>query len=198
MKIRIESDFDDFYDYLSDSNETELIYKRFTKDRMNRIKSLKYLQKYRIETLEIKQPYEFLGEATEVEIYTDQNSHGTKGKRIVKLDDAIRNYYNYPASIVTKPDDGMLYKYLQIGSRRFQMTIDLENKTPKSLVENKSEFSDNFMFPIYSIDYEIINSEYIAVDFMNIVKLNDIGVNYFMKPEEVIGEIYKFYKEGRG
>lgn len=53
MKIRIESDFDDFYDYLSDSNETELIYKRFTKDRMNRIKSLKYLQKYRIETLEI-------------------------------------------------------------------------------------------------------------------------------------------------
>ena len=54
------------------------------------------------------------------------------------------------------------------------------------------------MFPIYSIDYEIINSEYIAVDFMNIVKLNDIGVNYFMKPEEVIGEIYKFYKEGRG
>ena len=197
-KIKIESDFEDYYDFLSNENEDEVIgvYRRY-KCTEPRGKLLKCLRDKGIQTIELRAAREFGAEADKLVVYTNPTLHGSLGKMVMRRDEAKLMYSNNLAAKFYEEADGVTIKYLQIGSRRFRVTMrtwepeDLSGGIVEDIEELDRGYNYLIQEPIFSIDYISDGTKMIAIDFNKPQRLEGLGIIGVMTPEEVIEEIKK-------
>jgi len=195
----IKSDFTDYYGTLSE--KSGIIYNRKISDCKQRGADLAYLRKLGIKTLELKQVSSFSYFDDKLVVYTDPKKHNGLGKKICTYDEAMSMYSNYLACKYIEKKDGLTIKYLQVGKRRFTLTFkeDMSSTllTSEFLKEgrliniNEAESAYNRLIglPIFSIDYISDGVDMIATDFNEVQNLERLGMNRYLKSEEVINEI---------
>jgi len=129
-------------------------------------------------------------------VYTDPKRHEHKGKSIMRLEEARHMYPNSLASKLYKDAD-ITIKYLVIGELRYSVVIknnDIYSMKNKEVTRiDRLEDSEDRLFemPIYSIDYITIGGQMVAIDFNRVQKLSNLGIQEYLKPEEVIENIYR-------
>ena len=196
-KLKIESDFIDYYDILSSDN-TNIVYKRFNKDREQRARDLKFLRNLGIKTLELKQVNQFVRDGNPIVVYTNPKEHNGLGKEVMSIDKAIVSYGNCTASQYLKPDNGYTLKYLQIGRYRyaiyFKKDVNEISLSPGQLVDVakiEPEYNRMIGLPIYSIDYISHNGNMIATDFNCVENLSSLGLQDIISEDDIINEIVR-------
>ena len=193
-RICIQSDFNDYYDILSD-DKSALVYKRYMCDCKQRGTDLKYLRSIGIKTIELKQVSQFSSLDGNIVVYTDPKGHNGNGKKIMNVNEAMLNYSNCLASKYYETEDNFTIKYLQIGKRRFTLCfkkIDKLSLSPGILVdikESSNEYNRLIGLPIFSIDYISNNNEMIATDFNEVQNLSSIGMQNYISPDNIMTEI---------
>jgi len=188
--IKILSDYTDYYDKCSNDNAS-MIYKRFMKDSMQRGKALNTLRKLNIKTIETKSVKDLFPFAEYLVVYTNPNGHNGTGKRVVRADEAIKEYANYLSSVY-HDDCDLSVKYLHIGKKRIvlQYKKNEEFSLDKGDLIDVSMAADDFNYdikiPIFSIDYIIVNDIMVATDFNEVENLKLLGIDKYCEEHEVI------------
>lgn len=194
--MKIISDFRDYYDEYFNENAS-VVYERVRKG-MGRGKELKVLQSLGIPTIEIKAVSEFDIRNSHLVVYLNPLKHDYQGKRIVEYGEAQLMYENNLASRFVEEANGITFKYLQIGTRRFR--VYMKNEEPLELKKGKvieiqeiqsagkQKFSGS---PIFSIDYINIGGEMVAIDFNEVQHLGELGMESVLNKKEVTEEILK-------
>lgn len=194
-KLKIESDFHDFYDYLS-SSDASVTYKRYTSRNLPRDKVFKQLQRLSVRTVPFGRVRELASSYEKLVVYTDITKHGMEGKVVLNSDEALLLYPGKLASAYLKTMP-LTYKVLVIGTNIFRVIIE-DNVFPfirgevKSIEKARSRYEGIVREPIFSIDYVPTNSGLLAVDFNVIEHLGNLGVQHLITAEEIIEEIYNF------
>lgn len=193
LGIRIESDFSDYYDCKGNSDSIG-VYRRYTSSD-SRAKILRWLRGKDIKTVDIKAVKEFDNSNSKLVVYNNSSLHGFKGKSVMDIEEARELYPNLPASKFYEEANGETIKVLQIGSRRFRMTLKnedlhlLKEGRVTDIIELTPQLNYGIMEPIFSIDYIFNGVDMLAVDFNKVQKLDTLGIQDIMTPEEVINEI---------
>lgn len=189
--ILINSDFTDFYDYLSSGNGVE--YKR-SKFGGGRGRELSLLRQQGIKTIETKPVSKFDSSAEKLLIYTDVNMHDKMGKVILRKAEADLMYHNKLASQLMENSWKTTYKLVYVGKRRFRLVLEsyepLGEEYVVSIEEMQSSYSMTMGKPIFSIDYINTDAGLLAIDLNSSENLGKLGIERFMKAEDVVGEIY--------
>lgn len=191
--ICIKSDFTDYYDNLQDSNSI-LTYNRYLSECKQRGTALKYVRSLGLKTLEIKPVNKYISLDGNILVYTNPKLHNGEGKKIMTVDEAIQSYNNCIASKFYENATNTV-KFLQIGKRRFTLyfekdnPFDLSNGKLVDIRESISEYNRLIGLPILSIDYIDVNGEMIATDFNEVENLEKLGLQEFLRPEDIIKEI---------
>lgn len=193
LGIKIESNFSDYYDSKA-SVESIGVYKRYT-DNDSRAKILRWLREQGIKTVDIKAVREFDNSVDNLVVYTNSSLHESKGKSVIELREARIMYPNMPASKFYSEANGETLKVLQVGSRRFRITLkqteeySLNEGEVVDIKELSPQLNYGIMEPIFSIDYISDGIDMLAVDFNRVQRLDTLGIQNIMTPEEVIDEI---------
>ena len=191
--LKIRSDFTDYYDAPcsaegSVSKSKEVIYERYRINR-TRIADLRELKFLGIRTLDIKPVSKvLLNRDDRVCVYTDLNSHGRDGVISVTYNEAVEMYHNRLCSTVNWLGYGYIYKYIQVGERRFWITTD-RNGNVLGMREMESGYS-LIQLPIYSIDYISVGGVQTAVDFNTVQKLSEVKLDFILPSQDVMELVY--------
>lgn len=137
-KVRLISDFRDFYDHWFDGASAELTFERMSTGGMPRREMLEYLQALGLRVPafgrmadvyeKMRQRYEFLNLDGFVErfgmvvVHLDETAHRGEGKIRLPLRDAIEQYPDHLVveHIPATPSGlGASWRYLQVGDKRF-------------------------------------------------------------------------------
>ena len=102
-RLKINSDFNDYYDILS--SESTLTYDRFLKGAPQRASDLKFLRRLGLKTIELKPVSSFFMDDGPIVVYTQPDLHNGKGKKILSLDEANTLYANFTASKYIESDN---------------------------------------------------------------------------------------------
>lgn len=191
--ICIKSDFTDYYDILQDKNSI-LTYNRNLSECKQRGTALKYVRSLGLKTIEVKPVNQYISLDGSILVYTNPKLHNGEGKKIMTVDEAMQSYSN---CIASKFYDNVsnVVKFLQIGKRRFTLYFkkdspyDLSHGKLVDIRESLSEYNRLIGLPILSIDYIEINGEMVATDFNEVENLKNLGIDEFIRPEDIIKEI---------
>lgn len=193
-KLKIESDFTDYYDYLSVNDGYSYRYVRNYKDSLPKGKDLAELRRLGIATVQVGSVRELNSMYKQLVVYTDVTKHRGEGKVIMDSHEAI---LTYPTSLASPyiENGGITNKFLQIGSRRFRVVLEnvypLKTGRVLSLDEIQPDYNYSVRLPIFSIDYISTAYGLIAVDFNTVQELKTLGIDRIMQPYEVVSEISK-------
>lgn len=190
MSIKIESDFKDFYDELS-NKEAIRVYMRKYSDSRTKIEALRLLRRFGIRTIDIEPVCKRTYKDKELIIYS--SNKGYSRKRVVSYEEARLIYNNSLSSVYYGKSYENVLKCLHIGQRRFNIMLrysigDLDKYEIKDIVEISKSFG-NIGLPIYSIDYININGGMVATELNEVQNLKDIGIDKILSKEDVIKEI---------
>lgn len=190
--VKIESDFLDYYDYLSSNRTNSLVYKRHLSDLLSKDRAIGILKRLKLKTITIGAVKDIAYLADNLVVYTDIKSGS---KRLMASKDALLIYPNYLASIFYEESDGITYKILQIGDRRFRIILKGDINTEVKVIESIEEifgvYHRNIRNPIFSIDFIPTNSGLLALDINNVEVLKNLGMYNILTAEEVISQIYR-------
>ena len=195
--FRLETDFKDYYDHCFDK-EGSSVYRRFIEaGRMDRVDALNFLSTHGIKTVNFGPFRKFAGEPNrKFVVYTNPSLHDFRGKHIYTFNEVQSQYQNYLVSEFLEEFNGYTVKYLQVGERRFRMMFynanfkdELKEGVCVAFEELPRQYNYAIGLPIYSIDYISNSSEMVAVDFNEVQRLNTIGIDKVMSPEDVATEV---------
>lgn len=191
--IEIKSDFEDYYDSLSNA-QSIIKYRRFLSESKQRGTALKILRSMGIKTIDIKPVNQYSAWDGLIVVYTNPKGHNGTGKKIMTVDDAMMSYSQCAASKYYSVLD-MWTKFLQIGNRRFTIyfkkdsEISLNMGSIIEVKETKGGYNPLIGLPIFSIDYITNGVEVIATDFNEVQDLRSIGMDRYLKGQEVVDQI---------
>lgn len=193
--LLIKSDFKDFYDTASDTNGN-IVYNRFRSKDTSRADELLFLKQNGIKTVEFGPLSKFGPNTPNYIVYTNPSLHSFKGKKICTYNDVIQQYSNYLVAEFIRESGGYTVKYLQVGERRFRITMynpnfctTLEEGNILSIDELNKQYNYAIGLPIYSIDYISNGQEMLAIDFNTVQSLSRINFQLVMSPDEICKEI---------
>ena len=220
MKIKLVSNFRDYYDYWFDL-EGDVEFKRISTGGMSRPDMLKYLSSHDIPTPFYGYVKEFTREIDpmyhdliKVIVHTNPNTHWGEGKELMTLEEAAEKY---PDSFITFYEDtgrpAESIRDLYIGGRVFRMRYKSDDSW-RSNVGNVEigiisrwplhrELKDiGKEYPLFAIDYvsrqrrgmEPTNMPwYVAVDFNEAPGLKGTGIENILDATEVVDLIRTWY-----
>lgn len=194
-RIRIESDFKDFYDSLSEDTNTVGTYFRYKKDMLSKGKGLAELRRIGIKTIDTRAARDIVSTSNKLVVYTDPERHDGRGRVLMGYEEASMIYPNSLASEFYIEAEGITNKLLQVGSRRFRIILkDNENSLGKGEVQHIDEITPGYNMllssPIFSIDYISTRNGMLAITYNNVERLADYDIQQIMSAEQVISEVY--------
>ena len=197
--LKIRSDFTDYYDAPCSAeggkSSKAVVYDRYRINR-TRIADLQELRFLGIRTLEIKPVSKvLLSRDDRVCVYTDLMSHGREGVISVTYNEAVEMYHNRLCSTVNWLGYGYIYKYIQVGTRRFWITTDRSGNV-LGMREMESGYS-LIQLPIYSIDYISVGGVQTAVDFNTVQRLSDARMEFILPSVDVRELVYAYLTRGK-
>lgn len=193
--VKLDSDFVDYYDnFFNDSGP--LVYHRRMGNSLPRGVALEKLRAKGVPIIPLGAVNQFPRTARNLVVYTDQKAHQGQGKKILDWNEANIMYPNTLASQYVEDTGGLYLKHLQVGSRRFNLTMQNPyNGTAchPGFIVNLQELEPGYNFvmalPIFSIDYIPFNGVMTAVDFNEVQNLYELGFERVMTPSDVVKEI---------
>lgn len=190
-RVKIISDFVDYYDYLADDS-SRVVYKRMLSDNPTLVNALQTLRILGVKTIEIGTVRKLAFKEPKLIVYYD-NKLGLSGT-IVDSRNALLICPNYLAS---KLYDGYeissLYRYLQIGKMRYciKYSGNEESTIVEHIKELKPSYNKSITHPIFSIDYIATNEGMLAINFSINQKLVDTGIEAVLSTETIMNELYQ-------
>lgn len=194
-RLKIESDFKDFYDGLSTESNPVGTYLRYKKDIPSKGNGLAELKRVGIKTIDTRAARDIVSASNKLVVYTDPERHDGRGRVLMGYEEASMIYPNSLASEFYDEAEGITNKLLQVGSRRFRVILKAKAGTlEKGEVEHIDEITPSYNMligiPIYSIDYISTKNGMLAITFNNVECLSDYGMEHIMSAEQVISEVY--------
>ncbi len=201
-KVAIRSDFVDFYDSAFYNGDTPLgVYNRNESDLVSITKGLAFLRGIGINTLGVNAVKNLNPKSGRVLVYVG-DSLGNQERLLMEHKSAKLMYPNMPASEFEEDSGSLITRVLQVGSRRFRITItgefncdgrhgniDYGRGNIESIVELASSYNQSIRLPIFSIDYISSDNGMVATAFNNIEKLE--RYHNLMRAEDVVDEVYR-------
>lgn len=198
--IRLDSDFKDYYDGEFNS-EGSIIYSRRIRDTSPRGVALEKLRTNGVPIVPIGPANSFGREVKRLVVYADPKGHNGAGKEIMLRNDARLLYGNTLASEFIEDTHGVYIKFLQIGERRFSLTMQNPYDGVKchpgqiiSIQEIPPAYNYVIRIPIFSIDYISYKGVMAAIDFNEVQNLQELSFYRWMTPKDVANEVEKAIK----
>jgi len=194
---KLNSDFKDYYD-AAFKKESQICYNRFKSTGRGRAEALTYLKSLGIPTIKFGAFSSFDYKTPEFVVYTNPKLHDGLGKYVYSFYDVATQYRNYLVAEHAQGTQGYTLKYLQIGERRFKLTLHnpnyknvLSEGKVVGITELEKGYNFNIRLPIYSIDYVVKDRMPIAIDFNEVQELSRLGMDTILSAEEVVNEVKK-------
>lgn len=208
MKLKLISNFVDYYDHWFDSDGN--IFKRVTTDGMIRGRMFSFLRQRGLSTpiygvvSHLKNAF-YLEDDDKIVVYIDEKLHCGEGKQLMTLKEAFDdkklqsclctqyintdNPFNYAVS----------YRHLQIGDRAFWIRYVSYNDWRSNCGDGDIELLEEVISmkipntPLYAIDFVEKNGIYYAVDYNISPGIRGTGIEDILPAKEVVNLIKEFY-----
>ena len=214
MKLKLMSDFHDYYDHWFDRKGKTYI--RMSKNNISRTEMFDILFKNKlnvapynkVKNINLRDKY-----TENIVVYLDEYSHRGKDKELLALDIAKEKYPNklaskYLSGFTNKCVDNiksLSVRLLQIGDYRFWLVYYSTNDWKSNCGDcyiNILEYDlynyTDINYPMYAIDFVIHNEKLYAIDFNTSPGLKFTGVEEILTGKEIYNKIkdyYKYYNE---
>lgn len=195
--LYINSDFKDYYDKAgANKPDGNIEYNRLMRDVPGKVKEIRKIHDFGNQTIKIEPINKISSDVKKVIVYNDIKGHRGNGKTVMSLSDANILYPNKLGTEFFEGNESTTFKILTIGKRRFRCIIKnvdyLTEKEVISIDELKEGYNYQIALPIYSIDYVKNHcNQMIIADFNTIQRLDYLGLDKYMEPQEVVDEVYK-------
>ncbi len=203
-KVRLISNFYDYYDHEFDVYNAELTFERKSTGGMARREMLEYLQSLGFVVPVFGKPTEIhdrLPAGWQVVVHLDETSHRGEDKIKLPLREAAEQYHNHLAVeyIPSLPDGlGQTWRHLQIGDKVFWLEYTSQNDWRSNCgdVEIRlfSHMKDGYHpwidYPLFAIDFILIQDTAYAIDFNIAPGVRGTGVENIL-PAAVAAEAIK-------
>lgn len=208
MKLRIISDFIDYYDHWFDY-EGEHFFRK-TRSGMSREEMFIFLKKcgYKVPffgRLDVSNKYAFNGN---VVVYIDEDAHQGEGKILTSSHNAWFEYKGHLCAKYIKSNKektGISYRHLQIGDHSYLIKMESSDWRSnygdvkiKLLKGGKTKYNHLIKYPLYAIDFvPDLHGELYAVDFNIAPQMKGTGVEKILKAKEaatLIKDAYFYFK----
>lgn len=200
MKVKLKSDFMDFYDLWFD-REAEYTLQRLTKSGMSRDQMFKFLTEHNVPTVQYGTPQELKSNGFQgrVVVYTDLNAHRGDGKLLMTVNDALLSMPNYLCSRYSSTVPGLSIRHLQLGEYWFKLrytSVDDWRSNCGSdvdilLLDVGIGYHSTIRAPVFAIDFVQANDGLLAVDYNIAPGCAYTGIEQFVKPKEIADSIKK-------
>ncbi len=193
--VKIESDFTDYYDYLSSNKTNSRVYRRLSTDLIGKDKAIGLLKRSKLKTAYTGAVKDIAHISKQLIVYKDAKR---RVRSLMESDEAVLVYPNYYASVFYDESDGIVCKILQIGDRRFRVITKRDIISGmKSVVSVEEIFGihrKSISYPIFSIDFIPTKDGLLAVGINNVEMLWGLGMDNVISAEEIIRQIYLVLK----
>lgn len=207
MKIKLKSDFLDYYDHWFDNEG--IVFERMSRNNLSRSKMFALFDQHQIKTPKhgkVKDLVLVLDPFTSVVVYLDEFEHQGKGKIRCSLENAM-NFYpdNYASQYI--PSGSISYRELFLGDiycvlkyssddvwRSNVGNVEICLAKDPVVIQGKRVFD----YPIYAIDYiphrdEVTGDvEYLAIDLNTSPMVRGTGLEKVCSAEEVAVSIKEY------
>jgi hypothetical protein len=184
-KVKIVSDFFDYYDHHFDGSSSEITFSRMSRSGMARREMLEYLKSIGLKVPVFGRPDEVLARLQRnselpldrsacVVVHLDENAHCGEGKIRIPLHNAIEQYPDSLAVEYIPTPDGQActWRYLQIGDKGFWLRYSSQNDwrsncgdvTVLLLHQEKDGHHPWIKDPLFAVDF-IKGDSFYAIDF---------------------------------
>lgn len=194
MKLRLVTDFPDYYDHHFD-NDGERFYRK-TNSGMDRKSMFSFFAEQNIATPlfgTVKELSQVLDPFSYIVVYTDLHSHqGENKKKICLFEATALGLSDMFASQYVKENKGVSYRYLRVGSLSFWIryeskewlsNVNTEKIEVITLDEHVKVISGE---PLYAIDFVGNPWNLLAVDYNIAPKIKGTGVEDMLSASEVV------------
>lgn len=209
MKLKLKSDFRDYYDFMFDT--TGEIFERMSTTDMSRSEMFLELWGIGLPTPMwglVNHLSHNLPQETKLILYKNEYAHRGEGKAMTTLRDALCKERNTLASLYVptlRPEQPVSYRYLRIGNLvpfwlRYQSDDEwrsncgsnieiIEVSPPSYLLSYRDKQSD----PLLAIDFvHCLYGGFLAIDYNTSPGLDRTPICKQLTPTQVVGEIKSF------
>jgi hypothetical protein len=212
MKIKLKSDFHDYYDHWFDDSSSSTTFTRLSTNGMSRPEMFNFFTHYNIPTPK----YGLVKNLTNcynVVVYEDLYLHRGEGKLKLAYHHAMEKYSDYFASKYLPPDNtvfqgidsiniGISYRYLSVGNKNFWLKYtSLDNWKSNwgdVVIEILHDMEDGgnyyFELPLYAIDFIKHKDILYAIDFNISPQIKGTGLEFILPAKEVADGIREYEK----
>jgi glutathione synthase/RimK-type ligase-like ATP-grasp enzyme len=212
MRVKLISDFIDYYDHFFDVTDYDVVFSRKMTDGPNRLEALTIMKSVGLEvpaygvirdiytqTLQaFKNEQEMLdskyADNMKLVVYTDLRAHCGEAKERLSLYEA---YKKYPDCLATQyipcvGDNGRSFRLLMVGNQRFWLEYNSKDdwrsncgkvEIQLTSVENAPDLSALHL-PLYAIDFVLAPNRILAVDLNVSPGLKSTPVEDILKPQD--------------
>ena len=195
MKLRLESDFTDYYDYMFDRDGTP--FRRLPSDAPPRPTMLRYLQRlgHRVPRHGVvKELVPQLPSGAQVVVYLDEDAHRGEGKLKLSREQAMGEYPGCYASEYVGSGNAVTWSHLQIGARSWWLEYvswsDWRSNQGeccvKVLHEEAPGYHPQIKAPLFAIDFLRDDAYIYAIDFNVAPALAHTGLPSLLYPGEAV------------
>jgi hypothetical protein len=199
MKLKLISDFWDYYDHWFDIDGQPFY--RKSRSGMDRIEMFEFLVEHKIPTVpngylnDMMKKYEL---NQEIVVYEDLDAHRAEGKIKMTIKDALKKYGNVYCSLYIPDNPGLSTRHLRIGDKNCCLIYQSKDwRSNYSDVEIKvmgvwegSNYETNIEYPLYAIDYVKDNNKgLLAVDFNIAPQIKCTGIEDIIPAKEIVEQI---------
>jgi len=199
MKLKLISNFIDYYDHWFDIDNEQRFY-RITTDGMNRGQMFGFMRQHKLTpplygiVSHLKNAC-YLELEDKVVVYTNENVHCGEGKLLMTLEEAYQQYPNCLCTQYLNTEKvfgyAVSYRHLQIGYKAFWLRYtsftDWRSNCGDGdidLIEERDIISINK--PLFAIDFVKYNNNYYAIDFNIAPGIKGTGVEKIIPAKQVV------------
>jgi hypothetical protein len=219
LRLRLLSDFSDYYDHWFDSGAGCANLRRYSTDGVGRFEQLYFMGRAGIKVPAYgvvrsllgdvprygapeAEPHRVSKRATKLVVYTDDMAHCGEGKVLVSLDEAMERYPDNVATEYIEGCPGVSWRYLQVGVHCFWIEYKSRDDWRSNCGDVKMQvvgegtgWGSLPRLPLFAIDY-VIGDELYAVDFNVAPGVRGTGVERILSPKQAAESIVEAYHVG--
>ena len=197
MKLKLVSDFHDFYDMWFD-RDGDTVLERVTTSGLSRGPMLNFLNTHGVETVRFGTCSELLIDGCKkLVVYKDVNSHCGDGKILMDAENAAISFPNYLGSEYNPITIGESIRHLQFGKLWFKIkykSVDDWRSNCGSdvdihIIDVGESYHPTIDAPIFAIDFVETPSGLLAVDYNIAPGCRWTGIEQYVKPKVVVDSI---------
>jgi len=192
LKIKLLSNYSDFYDFAFDGVGYE--FRRFSWDGLFRPAMLTFLAWHGFQPPKHGFVRDLAAEIPKLVVYTDERAHRGDGKLLLTAQEALEKHPDaYASEYIESPPESL--RLLQVGMMRWMLTYksddawrsNVGNEVEIQIVGEHVGYNKDIQLPLFAIDFvcDKDGNRY-AVDFNIAPGLKWTGIDDRVKPVEVV------------